>query len=172
VLKDGALVMLLANFRETPGGPICYANGDLGTVVKHDGRKLYVRIHRTDRVFEIEWKQAYNRELVADLKEKKRLQEDPPPGLGRLDPEDQNFKIIGQIDYLPVRLAYATSVHKSQGLSLDAVQIDVSDGFFLAPSMLYVALSRARTPEGLRLVGHAGLLPQRCVVSPKVLAWL
>lgn len=61
--------------------------------------------------------------------------------------------ITGEIEYFPLRLAYASTVHKSQGLSLDNVQIDIRNQFMSTPAMMYVSLSRARTAQGLRIVG-------------------
>lgn len=58
--------------------------------------------------------------------------------------------------------------HNSQGLSLDQVQVTLGDHFFKTPGMVYVALSRARTPQGLRLVGSAAMLAERCTVNPKL----
>ena len=69
-------------------------------------------------------------------------------------------------------VAYATTVHKSQGLSLDNVQVMFGNHFFKTPGMLYVALSRSRSPEGLRLVGSAGQFVGRCTVNPVVRSWL
>lgn len=60
----------------------------------------------------------------------------------------------------------------SQGLSLDTVQINLRDGFFKSPAMLYVALSRCRTAEGLRIVGTVEGLRDRCTVDPRVRAWI
>ena len=51
---------------------------------------------------------------------------------------------------LPLILAYAITIHKCQGLSLDRVIIDLSDRVF-SPGMAYVALSRVRTIEGVYL---------------------
>lgn len=79
---------------------------------------------------------------------------------------------IGEIMYYPLRIAYGTTVHKSQGLSLDKVQIDLSAHFFGNPSMCYVALSRARTVEGMVIVGTPKLVEARCNVSRKVLRWI
>jgi ATP-dependent exoDNAse (exonuclease V) alpha subunit len=87
------------------------------------------------------------------------------------DYEDGKW-VIGEIYYYPLRLAYASTVHKSQGLTLDRVQIDFINQFFGQPSMAYVALSRVRTAEGLRLVGTPKLLEERCNVARKVLRWI
>ncbi len=78
----------------------------------------------------------------------------------------------GAIKFYPLRLAYATSVHKSQGLTLDNCQIDCRDAFFGSPGMAYVALSRCRTAEGLTIVGTPDKLAERIKVNPQVVRWL
>lgn len=99
----------------------------------------------------------------------KHVKEQPPEVY--FDYEEGKW-ITGEITYYPLRIAYATTVHKSQGLTLDKVQIDFINQFFGQPSMAYVALSRVRTAEGLRLVGSARLLAERCNVSKKVVRFL
>lgn len=63
---------------------------------------------------------------------------------------DRGFE-VASVTQKPLRLAWAVTVHKSQGLSLDAAIIDLSQAF--TPGMGYVALSRVRSLEGLYLVG-------------------
>jgi hypothetical protein len=166
VLKIGALVMILNNYRDPDTGQLVYVNGDLGTLVDATDTTAWVQLQRTGGAVEVS---RVRRELKipADGARRKELL-----AKGEGDKVDGKWEIVGDVVYMPLRVAYASTVHKSQGLSLDKVQVNIRDAFFGTPGMLYVALSRARTAEGLRLVGSPKVLIERCVSDPKLRAWL
>jgi hypothetical protein len=175
-LKIGAYVMILNN--DSPA--FTYVNGDCGHIVDFQGGRFRVKLVR-DNGREV---------LIPPLErgyEVKRLPDDMgevhkgtygtmlTKAYAEREPfwDDYARKyVLGQVKYYPLRLAYAATVHKTQGLSLDKVQMNVTDGFFGAPAMTYVALSRARTPQGLRIVGGADLFAKRVKFDPEVEPWL
>lgn len=100
-----------------------YANGTLGVVEECDGYGISVALNdgRTIAVKPTNWK----------------IEEDG--------------KTKAEIIQYPLRLAWAITVHKSQGMSLDCAEVDLSQSF--EKGMGYVALSRIRSLDGLSLKG-------------------
>lgn len=168
--KVGALVMILANEREDgpPPQPFIYVNGDLGEVVGGDAYHALVRLQRNGREVEVTYTR---REVLQPIDSARRKELRDQGQQGRIT-ENGKFEITGWIEYLPLRTAYASTVHKSQGLSLDRIQVNIRDAFFKSPGMMYVALSRCRTKEGLRIVGSEAALIERCAADPRLAAWL
>jgi ATP-dependent exoDNAse (exonuclease V) alpha subunit len=151
-LKVGALVMILANDSKYK----TYANGDQGMVVSYDNKTqeflisiLSSNSERNNKIVRVPYVHRDHKELINGVRE-----------------------ITGTIEYMPLRLAYSSTVHKSQGLTLDKVQIDFRDRFFGNPGSMYVALSRCKTPEGLRLVGSEDMMIKRTVLNEKVRRFL
>ena len=76
---------------------------------------------------------------------------------------EESGRVLARIIQVPLRLAWAMTVHKSQGMSLDAAHMDLSDTFEYGQG--YVALSRVRTLAGLSL---AGLNARALEVHPEI----
>lgn len=128
VLKPGARVMALRN---DPARR--WVNGSVGTVTALGAHSAMVKLDAGPHV-----------EIEAFTWERIRYGWDEPGG--RIE-----TNVVGTFTQLPLAPAWALTMHKAQGLTLDDVRIDFANGAF-APGQAYVALSRARTLEGLSLV--------------------
>lgn len=125
-LKVGAQVMLLKN----DSG---YVNGDTGIVTELNSHKVWVRISRSGRTVQIPYTTWEQFDFSYDKNSKKITR-----------------KVIGTYKQLPLILAWAISIHKSQGLTIDNVHLDLGRGAF-DTGQTYVALSRCRSVESLSL---------------------
>lgn len=125
-VKNGAKIMYLVNSRENP-----LRNGTLGTFVSHNGCH-FIRVNNVD--YSLSLVQLTKKAYVYDSKK-----------------DELVMKELGVITQYPFKLAYALSIHKSQGLTFDEVTVDLKRPCFQSGQM-YVALSRVRTPEGLRII--------------------
>ncbi|MEM0986719.1 MAG: AAA family ATPase [Pseudomonadota bacterium] len=125
-LKEGARVMLIRN---DPEGR--WVNGSIGTVEGFGAKSVIVAIK--GRAYEIEPVAWENYRYKLDTKTNKVKRD-----------------VVGTFKQLPLRLAYAITIHKSQGMTLENVYIDFDRGMF-AHGQAYVALSRAVSLEGLEL---------------------
>jgi hypothetical protein len=129
-LKVGAQIMFVRN---DTGGE--YFNGKLATVKEITGGEVWVQMAETKVRYKLKHEQWENKKYT--------LQDDQ----AELDEE-----IIGSFEQFPVKLAWAITVHKSQGLTFDKAIIDVSEAF--ADGQVYVAMSRLRSLDGLILRTH------------------
>lgn len=126
-LKVGAQVMLLSNLDLKRG--LC--NGSLGVVKAFTTTGVKVKFATTEEVVDrTEWQQK-DQEVGTD---------------GRI-----RYKVVAERQQIPLRVAYATTVHKCQGMTLDRAVMDLVEAF--AAGQIYVSLSRVRDLESLSLVG-------------------
>jgi len=126
-LKIGARVMFVRNDDQKPRR---FYNGKIGVITDIDDGKIFVRCDDGD--IEV------NRMVWENI----RYREDEKTG--KIDEE-----VLGTFTQYPLRLAWAVTIHKSQGLTFDKVIIDAARAF--AAGQVYVALSRCRTLEGIVL---------------------
>ena len=129
VLKEGAQVMFIKN--DTSGEHLYY-NGRIGRVVHVDKQQILVLCEGDAEAIEVEPMEWENARYT--LNEKTR---------------EIETEVQGTFKQFPLRLAWAITIHKSQGLTFDRAIIDANQSF--APGQVYVALSRCRTLEGLVL---------------------
>ncbi|MBW1890049.1 MAG: HRDC domain-containing protein [Deltaproteobacteria bacterium] len=129
LLKEGAQVMFVRNDSSTEK---LYYNGKIGRITKVTGKNISVICPGDKREIVVESIRWEN--IKYTLNEKSR----------EIDEET-----IGEFEQYPLKLAWAITIHKSQGLTFDKVIVEAKAAF--AHGQVYVALSRCRTLEGIVL---------------------
>lgn len=163
-LKIGAYVMILSN--DIPN--FNYVNGDSGIIKDYDIKsdKFSIELTRTKQIVKI------GRIVRENLSDNSPAQSNFTGNFHPYICPKTGSWVIGVIQFHPIKLAWASTIHKSQGLSLDKVQIDTKHTFFSAPSMAYVAMSRARTSEGLILIGKPTEIASKIRINSEIIPYL
>ncbi len=147
-LKKGARVMFVKNDKGR-----MWVNGTLGTVHELGEESIKVKIEENRR-----------HDIVTVTKEKwENIKYD-------IDADTNELKdnVVGSLTQYPLRLAWAITIHKSQGMTFERVNIDFSKSPF-AHGQTYVALSRCRTIEGIIL--SKKIWPNDVIVDERIIAF-
>ncbi len=125
-LKEGAKVILLRNDPDRR-----WVNGTVAKIARLSEDQVWIDV--AGKEYELEAVSWENRRYAFDQSEEKIVE-----------------SVAGTFKQFPLRLAWALTIHKSQGLTLEKVYVDLGRGTF-AHGQAYVALSRCRSLEGLAL---------------------
>lgn len=144
ILKEGAQVMFVRNDPSK-----AFVNGSIGKIASLSKEKILVELDRqgstkTIELFPFEW-----HIIKYKLNKEKELE----------------TEVIGTFRHYPVKLAWAITIHKSQGKTFDHIHIDLGHGAF-EYGQTYVALSRCRTLGGVVL--SKPLRPNDILVDPRI----
>jgi hypothetical protein len=146
-LKEGAQIMFIRNDK---GENRRFYNGKIATIKKIEGDQISI--------------------VFPDSGEEMNLEKDTWKNIRYRYSQDNDQideETLGTFTQFPVRLAWAITIHKSQGLTFNKAIIDAGESF--APGQVYVALSRLTSMEGLVL--HSKLHPQSISSDERILAY-
>ncbi|MGM1018603.1 MAG: ATP-dependent DNA helicase [Actinomycetota bacterium] len=149
-LKVGAQVMFLRNDTGSMGDPPRWVNGTIGTVTRILGGSVRVEIDGEEV------------DVEPAVWERFRYAYDPSTRKLTRD-------VMAEFTQFPLRLAWAVTIHKSQGKTYERAVVDLGSGAF-APGQTYVALSRLTSLEGLYL--SRALRPSDIRVDPDVMRFM
>ena len=140
--------MMLRNDNKTKQ----YVNGTLGTIAKLENDSIEVLVGNDKglpyliKVEQVKWET-----LKYELNAKGELE----------------GKATGSFTQYPLRLAWAITIHKSQGKTFDYVRVDLGGGGVFEHGQTYVALSRCRTFGGIQL--SQKMRPQDIILDPRII---
>lgn len=129
-LKEGAQVMFIRNDAAEKGKR--FFNGKIGVISRLEKDKIFVQCEDDSNEIEVQKEKWENIRYTLN-KESRQLVSD----------------VLGSFTQYPLRLAWAITIHKSQGLTFEKAIIDAGAAF--APGQVYVALSRCTSLEGMVL---------------------
>lgn len=147
VLKVGVLVRCITNTQTEDG---YMANGDMGVVLELHKDSVLINLLRNDKSI-----------LVKSIKKKV------------LNPDTMLEE--GSINYIPLRLSFACTIHSTQGITTDALQVSMGrqDTFMGRTSgMAYVALSRNTNIQSIRVIGQPNDFDKCCFIDPEYLRFI
>lgn len=124
-VKDGCKIMYLVNSKDYNN----LINGTLG-IFRIKSNKNYIEVDNV--LYPLEVQEIEKKEYI-------------------LENNELVLRKLGSIIQYPFKLAYAMTIHKSQGLTFDNVTVDLSRPCFL-PGQMYTALSRVKSPDGLTII--------------------
>jgi len=143
-LKIGAKVILLRNDADRR-----WVNGTIARISRLEEKRVWIDVEGSEHEIEpVAWE---NRRYAYDQAAEKIVE-----------------TVAGTFKQFPVRLAWALTIHKAQGLTLDKVYLNLGRGTF-AHGQAYVALSRSRTLDGLAL--DRALKPSDIIFDPAALGY-
>jgi ATP-dependent exoDNAse (exonuclease V) alpha subunit len=144
-LKVGAKIIFLKNKKPQ------WVNGDQGEVVGLENDHIRVKKQGSDNVLIVGRETWYKYKYIYDFETRKIERQE-----------------VGSFQQLPVSLGWAITIHKSQGLTLEKLTLDLGNGAF-CEGQTYVALSRAKSIEGITLTRPISMSDVR--VEPAVLTF-
>lgn len=154
-LKVGARVLVCSNGEcVTDKRNVRYVNGDGATVVSFGSDYVNVMLDRVKEIITLE-------KITYEKYESYVGTKDGEPCIKK--------KVVGTYTQIPLRLMYASTIHKVQGMTLDNVHLDLEKSA-MALGQVYVALSRCKSLEGLTL--ERAIRPSDVKYSQLVVRWL
>ena len=147
ILKLGAKVMFIANDMAQPRR---YYNGKIGEITEINNNEIWVTCEGETEAIKVSLEVWENKSYTINPKTN-QIEE----------------KLLGTFTQYPLRLAWAITIHKSQGLTFDRVVIDAAAAF--ASGQVYVALSRCRSLDGIVLTSQVN--PNSLAVDPQIVRY-